>query len=186
LQTPSFFGNATATQPVARGQHHGWDHGVANFPVKVDTTSFCLVFPVATDRHVTPYCGCRRPGWQMKGSFHLVNCPPTSVHRAGRCPSLVPSPQHPVPTQSKKSSNLSAPPLRNPPVAVLWVYKIQLSNIEPKRWMLLNGISNKAITSQKMIQGSCHYFLQPSADTICLCVSCVFLSSGGENADQLS
>lgn len=29
-------------------------------------------------------------------------------------------------------------------------------------------------------------FLATSADTICLCMSCVFPSSGGENADQLS
>lgn len=116
---------------------------------------------VATDRHEYPYCGCRRLGWQMKGSFHLVNCP-SRLHTAGLCPSLVPSPT-PCP-YTIKTSNLSAPPLRPSPIAVLRVYKTQLSNTEPKRWMLLNGISNKVLISQKMIQGSCHYFLQPSAD----------------------
>lgn len=38
----------------------------------------------------------------------------------------------------------------------------------------------------KKIQGFHHYFFQASIDTICLCMSCIFLPLEGENADKLS
>lgn len=98
-----------------------------------------LVFLLATNRHVIAYCGCIRLSSQMQGSFYLVNCPSNicvyrRYYRAGvRSPlSLLPPP-----SKHTKSFPISrATPLRYPFLAVLWVYKKELSNNKPRRWKL--------------------------------------------------
>lgn len=95
---------------------------------------FCLVFAVATDRHATPYCGCRRLGWQMKGSFYLVTCP-SDICIEQVCAHPGPPSPTPRPYTNKDVLQFLCNTTKGPPV-VLWIYKTELSNVEPKGWML--------------------------------------------------
>lgn len=99
-----------------------------------------LVFLLATNRDIITDCGCSRLSNEMKGSFYLSNCPSSIWVRGGysrthMCSALSPLPYHLVGTQTRVFY-LSETPLRNPFLAVLWIYKKQLSNNEPRRWML--------------------------------------------------
>lgn len=99
-----------------------------------------LVFLLDTNRHIITDCGCSRLSSQMKGSFYSVNwssniCVQVGSSRGGRHTILSSLPTDPINTQTKGFANLLATPLRNPSIAVLRVFKKQLSNNESKRWM---------------------------------------------------
>lgn len=151
-----------------------------------------LVFLLATSWHIITYCGCSRLSSQTKGSFYLVYCLPANLRswrvlQGKHALILVPfSPPPPPCTNNRVFPSLGNTTKKSFPCCSESINNNFLTMSQEDGCCKTVFQTRRLLFLKKRFKDSIAFSSQPSISTICLCMSCVFFPSEGENADKLS